>query len=75
MARPDSPSALLRRLWRVTPLVRGSLAVAVVLGVCNVLLIIGQAVVLAHILGSLFSHSDAPIRGELLFLAVLAGAR
>ena len=54
---------------------RGSLAVAVVLGVCNVLLIIGQAVVLAHILGSLFSHSDAPIRGELLFLAVLAGAR
>jgi ATP-binding cassette subfamily C protein CydCD len=55
--------------------VRGSLAVAVVLGVCNVLLTIGQAVVLAHILGSLFSHSDAPIRRELLILVALAGTR
>ena len=75
MARPDSPSALLRRLWRTTPLVRGSLAIAVVLGICNVLLTIGQAVVLAHALGSLFTHSDAPIRGDLLILATLAGTR
>ena len=55
MARPDSPSALLRRLWRTTPLVRGSLALAIGLGIVNVLLTIGQAVVLAHALGSIFA--------------------
>ncbi len=48
---------------------------AVVLGICNVLLIIGQAVALAHALGSLFSHAYAPIRRDLVLLAVLAGTR
>jgi ATP-binding cassette subfamily C protein CydCD len=47
----------------------------VVLGICNVLLTIGQAVVLARALGSLFSHADAPIRRDLVTLAILAGAR
>jgi len=75
LARPDSPSALLRRLWRTTPLVRGSLAIAVALGICNVVLTIAQAVVLAHALGSLFSHSGALIRGDLILLAVLALTR
>jgi ATP-binding cassette subfamily C protein CydCD len=55
--------------------VRGSLAAAVILGICNVLLTIGQAVVLAHALGSLFSHSDAPIRRDLIILATLAVTR
>ena len=75
MARPDSPSALLRRLWRTTPLVRGSLSIAVVLGICNVLLTIAQAVVLAHALGSLFASAYAPMRRDLIVLACLASAR
>ena len=75
MARPDSPSALLRRLWQTTPLVRGSLALSVVLGICNVVLTIAQAVALAHALGSLFSNSGAQIRGDLILLAILALTR
>jgi ATP-binding cassette subfamily C protein CydCD len=55
--------------------VRGSLAVAVVLGICNVLLTIAQAVVLAGVLGNLFSHSYAPIGRNLVLLATLAGTR
>lgn len=46
-----------------------------VLGICNVLLTIGQAVVLANALGSLFSHSNAPIGRDLILLATLALAR
>jgi len=51
------------------------LAIAVALGICNVVLTIAQAVVLAHALGSLFSHSGALIRGDLILLAVLALTR
>jgi ABC-type transport system involved in cytochrome bd biosynthesis fused ATPase/permease subunit len=51
------------------------LAFSVVLGICNVVLTIAQAVLLAHALGSLFSHSGAPIRGDLILLAILAVTR
>ncbi len=54
---------------------RGSLAVAVLLGITNVLLTIGQAVVLAHALGSLFSHAHTPIGRDLVLLVVLAATR
>ena len=75
MARSESPGALLRRLVRATPLVRGSLAAAVALGIGNVAFTIAQAVVLANALGSLFAHDDAPLRGDLYLLIGLAGAR
>jgi ATP-binding cassette subfamily C protein CydCD len=47
----------------------------VVLGICNVLLTIAQAVVLAHALGSLFASAYAPMRRDLIVLACLASAR
>ena len=75
MARSESPGSLLRRLVHATPLVRGSLVAAVALGIGNVALTIAQAVVLANVLGRLFVHDYAPIRGELLLLVTLAGAR
>jgi ATP-binding cassette subfamily C protein CydCD len=75
LARRDSPGALLGRLWRATPLVRGSLAAAVALGVFNVLLTIAQAVVLANALGGLFRDARTPLRGDLVALVLLAVCR
>jgi ATP-binding cassette subfamily C protein CydCD len=54
---------------------RGSLASAIGLGIVNVLLTIGQAVVLAHALGSIFADADAPIRRDLVILVTLAAVR
>lgn len=54
---------------------RGSLALAVVLGVLNVLLTIAQAVVLARALSALFITVRAPLGHDLVILVVLASAR
>lgn len=66
---------MLGRLLRATPLVRGSLAVAVALGVVNVLLTIAQAVVLARALGGLFRDSHTAIRDDLVVLVLVTSAR
>jgi thiol reductant ABC exporter CydD subunit len=51
------------------------LAVAVALGVVNVLLTIAQAVVLAHALGGLFRDSHTAIRDDLVVLVLVTSAR
>lgn len=54
---------------------RGSLGLAVALGIVNVGLTLAQAIVLAHALGALFVHDHAGLRGYLVTLVALAGVR
>ncbi|MFZ1063362.1 MAG: ATP-binding cassette domain-containing protein [Acidimicrobiales bacterium] len=68
MSRAERPSALLSRLRRTSPLVQRALVVAVVLGLVSTVAIIGQAVALASLLGDLFHHSRAGLRGGLTLL-------
>ncbi|HUX05007.1 MAG TPA: thiol reductant ABC exporter subunit CydD [Acidimicrobiales bacterium] len=69
----ERPSALLARLGRVTPLVRRSLAVAVVLGVVATGAVIVQAVALASLLGALFDSPTASlVHGTAWFLGASA---
>ncbi len=73
MSRAERPSALLGRLRRTSPLVQRALFAAVVLGLVSTIAIIGQAVALASLLGSLFHHPHAGIvRDATLFIGATA---
>lgn len=73
MSRAERPSALLGRLRRTSPLVQRALFAAVVLGLVSTIAIIGQAVALASLLGSLFHHPHGGIvRDATLFIGATA---
>lgn len=67
----ERPSALLGRLRHASPLVTRALVLAVSLGLVSTAAIIGQAMTLATMLGSLFERSDAGVVHEAM-LFVLA---
>jgi ATP-binding cassette subfamily C protein CydCD len=64
-----------RRISAVAAPVRLSLVAAVVAALCALALTIGQAVVLARILSSLFAHAHVAIGAQLITLVVLCVAR
>lgn len=61
---PERPSELLGRLRRRSPFVTRALVLAVALGLVSTAAIIGQAVALATMLGSLFQRSNAGLAHE-----------
>ena len=68
-ARDASPAALLRRLRRVTPLVRRAVAVAVASGVVATFALIVQASALAALLGAVFHDARAGWAGDVTWFA------
>jgi len=59
MTTTESPSALLRRLQRVSPIVRRAVVIAVGLGLITTAAVLAQAVALAHLLSGLFASRHA----------------
>jgi len=70
MSRAERPSALLGRLRKTSPLVQRALGVAVALGLLSTVAIIGQAVAVASLLGSLFHNTHAGLRHDLIMFIV-----
>ncbi len=67
---PERPSELLGRLRRRSPFVTRALVLAVALGLVSTAAIIGQAVALATMLGSLFQRSNAGLAHEAVLFVV-----
>ena len=70
MNKAERPSALIKRLRRVSPLVERAIVVAVAVGVITTAAIVGQAIALANVLGGLFHHAKFDEVSDLVLFSI-----
>jgi ATP-binding cassette subfamily C protein CydCD len=71
----DSPTDLLRRLARVTPLARGVVVAGAVASALSSVAIVAQAMAIARVVGALFDSAHASIASALVVLALATALR
>ncbi len=71
----DSPTDLLRRLARVTPLAWGSVVVGAATSAIATIALVVQATAIARVVGGLFASRHADVRGALVDLAIASLVR